>query len=70
MSTKDSTKELLELINTFIKVAGRLILKISCPVIATNNLKYLGVTLTKKVTDSYDENFKSLKKEIGEDIIQ
>ena len=32
--------------------------------IATNNIKYLGVTLTKQVKDLYDNNFKSLKKEI------
>ena len=32
--------------------------------IVTNNLKYLGVTLTKEVNDLYDKNFKSLKKEI------
>jgi hypothetical protein len=30
--------------------------------IVTNNIKYLGVTLTAK--DLYDKNFKSLKKEI------
>jgi hypothetical protein len=33
----------------------------------TNNIKYLGVTLTKEVKDLYDKNFKSLKKEIKED---
>ena len=37
--------------------------------IVTNNMKYLGVTLTKKVKDLYDKNFKSLKKEIKEDLI-
>ena len=31
--------------------------------IATNNIKYLGVTLTKQVKDLYDKNFRSLKKE-------
>jgi hypothetical protein len=36
--------------------------------VATNNLKYLFVTLTKQVKDLYDKNFKCLKKEIGEDI--
>ena len=35
--------------------------------IATNNIKYL-VTLTKEVKDLYDKNFKSVKKEIGEDL--
>jgi hypothetical protein len=32
--------------------------------IVTNNIKYLGVTLTKHVKDLYDNNFRSLKKEI------
>jgi hypothetical protein len=32
--------------------------------IVTNNIKYLGVTLTKEVKGLYDKNFKSLKKEI------
>jgi hypothetical protein len=36
--------------------------------IVTNNIKQLGVTLTKEVKDLYDENFKSLKKEIKEDL--
>ena len=34
----------------------------------TNNIKYLGVTLTKEVKDLYDKNFKSLNKEIKEDL--
>jgi hypothetical protein len=34
----------------------------------TNNIKYPGVTLTKEVKDLYDKNFKSLKKEINEDL--
>jgi hypothetical protein len=36
--------------------------------IVTNNMKYLGVTLTKEVKGLYDKNFKSLKKEIKEDL--
>jgi hypothetical protein len=36
--------------------------------IVTNNIKYLGVTLTKEVKDLYDKNFNSLKKEIKEDL--
>jgi hypothetical protein len=36
--------------------------------IVTNNIKYLGVTLTKEVKALYDKNFKSLKKEIEEDL--
>jgi hypothetical protein len=31
--------------------------------IVTNDIKYLGMTLTKEVKDLYDKNFKSLKKE-------
>jgi hypothetical protein len=34
--------------------------------IVTNNIKYLGVTVTKGMKDLYDKNFKSLKKEIKE----
>ena len=30
--------------------------------IASNNIKYLRVTLTKQVKDLYDKNFKSLNK--------
>jgi hypothetical protein len=36
--------------------------------IVTNNIKYLDMTLTKEVKDLYDESFKSLKKEIKEDL--
>ena len=32
--------------------------------IVTNNIKYFGVTITKKVKDLYDNNIKFLKKEI------
>ena len=32
--------------------------------IVTNNITYFGVILTKEVEDLYDNNFKSLKKEI------
>ena len=36
--------------------------------IVTNNMKYLGVTLSKQVKNLYDKNFKFLKKEIKEDL--
>jgi hypothetical protein len=36
--------------------------------IVTNSIKYLGVILSKEVKDLYDKNFKSLKKEIKEDL--
>ena len=32
--------------------------------IVTNNINYLGATLTKQMKDLYDKNFKPLKKEI------
>ena len=34
--------------------------------IATNNIKYPGLTITKQEKDHYDKNFKTLKKEIEE----
>ena len=38
--------------------------------IVTNNIKYLGVTLTKELKDLYDKNFMSLKKEIRKGNLQ
>jgi hypothetical protein len=35
--------------------------------IVTNNVIFLGVTLTKQVKDLYGKNFNSLKNEIEED---
>jgi hypothetical protein len=81
---KNSTRELLQLINNFSKVAEykinssksvaflytkdkwaeKEIREIAPFKVVTNNIKYLGVTLTKQVRDLYDKNFKSLKKEI------
>ena len=81
---KNSTRELLNLINTFNEVAGykinskksmaflytknkqaeKEIRETIFFTIATNSIKYLGVTLTKQVKDLNDNNFKSLKKEI------
>jgi hypothetical protein len=85
---KYSTRELLNLINNFSKVAGYKInsnksvaflyskdkqvekeIKEKTPfTIVTNNIKYVGVTLPKQVKNLYDKNFKSLKKEIKEDL--
>ncbi|KAL6076002.1 hypothetical protein STEG23_007609 [Scotinomys teguina] len=85
---QNSTKELLQLINTFSNVAGYKVnskksvallytkdkraeeeIKATSPfTIATNSIKYLGVNLTEEVKDLYDENFKSLKKEIEEEL--
>jgi hypothetical protein len=85
---KNSTRELLNLINNFSEVAGYKInsnkslaflytkykqaekeIRETTPfTIVTNNIKYLGVTLTKEVNDLYDKNFKSLEKEIKKDL--
>jgi hypothetical protein len=84
---KNSTRELLHLINNFSKVAGYKITsnksvvflytkgkhaekEIKGPttfIIITNNIKYIGITLTKQVKDLYNKNFKPLKKGIEED---
>jgi hypothetical protein len=85
---KNSTRELLNLINSFIEVAGckinsnksvaflytknkqaeKEIRETSPFTIVTNNIKNLGVTLTKEVKVLYDKNFRSLKKELEEDL--
>jgi hypothetical protein len=85
---KNSTRELLNLTNSFSAVAGYKInsnksmdflytkgkqaekeIRETTPfTVVTNNIKYLGVTLTKEVKDLYDKNFKFLKKEIEEDL--
>ena len=75
---KTSTREHLKLINnsnkseTFLfskdKQAEEEIREITPFTIVTNNIKYVGVTLTKEVKDLYDKNFKSLKKEIKGDL--
>ena len=75
---KNSTRELLNLINRFNEVAGYKInsnksvtflytkdkrtekeIRETTPpfTIVTNNIKYLGVTLTKELKDLYDKNF-------------
>jgi hypothetical protein len=85
---KNSTTELLNLINNFSKVDGykinsnksvaflyskdkqaeKEIREITPFIIATNNITYFVVTLTKQVKGLYDKNFKSLKKEVEEDL--
>ena len=55
------------LINTKDMEAEREIRESSHFTIATNSIKYLGVTLTKEVKDLFDKNIKALKKEIEED---
>ena len=85
---KNSTRELLNPINNFSKVAGYKInsnksvaflyfkdkqaeneIRETTPfTIVTNNTQYFGMTLTKQMKDLYDKNFKSLKKEMKEDL--
>jgi midasin (ATPase involved in ribosome maturation) len=87
---KNSTRELLNLINSFSKVAGYRInsnksltflyskdkwaekefRERTTFTIVTNNIKYLGVTLTKQVKDLYEKNFNSLKKEVKVELRQ
>ena len=50
-----------------INKAGRKFTETSTFTIATNNIKYFGVTLTKEVKDLFHKYFKSLKKETEED---
>jgi hypothetical protein len=85
---KNSTRELLQLINNFSKMARYKInsnksvaflctndkqdekeIRETTPfTIDTYNIKYLGVSLTKQVKNLHDNNFKSLKKEIDENL--
>jgi hypothetical protein len=44
------------------KQAEKEIREITPFTIVINNIKYLGVTLTKQAKDLYDKSFKSLKK--------
>jgi hypothetical protein len=81
---KNSTRQLVTLINSFKAVAGykmnsnksvvflypkdkhheKEIRETTHFKIVTNDIQYLGVTLTKEVKGLYDKNFKTLKKEI------
>jgi hypothetical protein len=81
---QNSTRELLQLINNFSKVARYKINsnksvaflytndkqneKEIRKTTTTNNKKYLGATLAKQMKDLYDNNIKSLKNEIEEDL--
>jgi hypothetical protein len=81
---KNSTRQILHLINNFSKVSGHKINSKNSVAflytvdkqaekenrettpftLVTDNIKHLGVTLTKEVKDLHDKNFNSLKKEI------
>ena len=62
--TRSTPKKSVALLYSKDKEAGREIRETSPFTIATNSIRYLGITLTKKVNDLVDQNFKSLKKEI------
>ena len=62
-STADSNKS-VAFLYTNDKEAENEIRETTPFTIATNNIKYLGVTLTKQAKYLYDKNVKSLKKEI------
>ena len=64
---KINSKKSVALLYTKDREAEKEIRETSPFMIATNSLKYLGVTLTKEVKDLFHKNFKSLKKEIEED---
>ena len=66
--TRLTQKKLVAFLYTNDKWAEKEIREISPFTIATNNIRYLGVTLTKQVKNLFDKNFKSLKKETEEDI--
>ena len=81
---QNSSIQLLQLINTFRKVAGykfsskksvallytndrwaeKEIRETTPFIIATNTIKYLGITLTKPEKDLYEKNFMFLKKKL------
>jgi hypothetical protein len=61
---KINSNNLLSFLYSEDKQAEKEIMQITTFTIVKNNIKYLGVTLTKEVKDLYDKNFKSLKKSI------
>ena len=65
---KINSKTLVALLYTNDKWTDKEIRETLPFIVVTNNLKFLGVTLSKQVKGLYDKNFKSLKKDIEEDI--
>ena len=61
-------KKSIALIYTNDKQTEREIQELTTFDIAMNNIKYIGVTLTKHVKDLYDKDFSSPKNEIEDDI--
>jgi hypothetical protein len=65
---KINSKKSVALIYTNNKLAEKEIRETTPFTIATNNIKYLDVTLIRQVKDLYDKKFKPLKKEFEKDI--
>ena len=61
------SKKSVALLYTKHREAGAEIRETSPFTIATNSIKYHGVTLNKEVKDLFGKNFKALKKEIEKD---
>jgi hypothetical protein len=61
---KINSNKLVAILYTNEKQAEKEIRETTPFTVATNNIKYLGVTLTKQVKDLYYNNFRLLKKEI------
>jgi hypothetical protein len=66
---KINSKKSVTLLSSNDKKADKKFREIIPPIIASNNIKYSGVTLTKQMQDLLDKNVMSLKKEI-EDVIR
>jgi hypothetical protein len=65
---KINSKKLVPILHTTDKWVEREIRETIPYTIVTDNIKYIGVILTKQVKDLYDKNFKSLEQEIEEAI--
>ena len=65
---KYNSKKSVALLYTSDKWAEKEVIETISFIKATNNIKYLAVTLTKQVKDLYDKNFKSPGKEIEKKI--
>jgi hypothetical protein len=59
---KINSNKSMVFLNTKNKQAEKEIRDTTPFLIVTNNIKYLGVTITKEVKDLYDNNFKYLRK--------
>ena len=63
---KINSKKSVALLHKNNKEAEKEIRETSPFTITTNNIKHIGVTLTKDLKEVFNKNFKSLKKEIEE----